>query len=115
MKKKNIKLERFNETKKAGIYGIKALLDEDGGNSSGDDPMIKMDPKIKKKLLVDQKKREREQLQRKFAAGVDFLDDGELKFGVRKEQSFWTPLIDFITSFEDTFKPFVKDVNLIKA
>ena len=44
-----------------------------------------MDPKIRKKLLADQKKREREQLQRKFAAGVDFLDDGQLKFGAKKK------------------------------
>jgi len=39
-----------------------------------------MNPKMRKKLLEDQKKREREMLQRKMAAGVDFLGDTEVKF-----------------------------------
>lgn len=50
------------------------------GKNQKRDPMKLMNPKMRKKLLEDQKKREREMLQRKMAAGVDFLGDTEVKF-----------------------------------
>lgn len=64
---------------RGNIQSLAGLLDE--SLAGGQDPLANMNPKMKKKLLDDKKKREREVLQKKMAAGIDFLGENEIKFG----------------------------------
>ena len=71
---------------------------------------------MRKKLLEDQKKRERELLQKKMAAGVDFLGETDVKFQTTKQNhSYLELLMERFGEFVDGLKPFKHDVRVIKA
>lgn len=71
---------------------------------------------MKQKLLADKKKREREVLQRKMAAGVDFLGDGDVKFNKKRQgQSTINKIFEQITNLIDNIKPFKKEIRQIQA
>jgi hypothetical protein len=73
-----------------------------------------MNPKMRQKLMADKKKRERELLQKKMAAGVDFLGDNDVKFSNRNnEESFFEVLQMKIKETIDSLKPFRKEVREI--
>ena len=66
--------------------------------------------------MEDQKKRERELLQKKMAAGVDFLGETDVKFQTSKHKhSYFIILMNRFGEFVDSLKPFKKDIVIIKA
>ena len=90
------------------------VLDADSGKKR--DPLKVMNPKMRQKLLADKKKRERELLQKKMAAGVDFLGDNDVKISAEKgEVSIFDKIGAKISEIIDDLKPFKKDVREIKA
>ena len=81
-----MKLDRKTEEAEATVRNMLELLDDSGTRRDGEDPLKGMNPRLRKKFIADKKKRERALLQRKMAAGVDFLGDHDVRFqGVRKE------------------------------
>ena len=90
------------------------VLDADSGKKR--DPLKVMNPKMRQKLLADKKKRERELLQKKMAAGVDFLGDNDVKFGAEKaEATIFDKLGLYVSNFIQELKPFKREVREIKA
>jgi chromosome segregation ATPase len=76
VKKKNIKVERKIMDVEITIEGMMDMLE---GNEGKKTNVRVMNPKLRKKLMEEQKKRQREMLQKKMAAGVDFLGDANVK------------------------------------
>jgi hypothetical protein len=90
------------------------VLDADSGKKR--DPLKVMNPKMRQKLLADKKKRERELLQKKMAAGVDFLGDNDVKFSADKAEASLVDKLGFIIkNIVEEVKPFKREVREIKA
>lgn len=112
VKKKNIRIQRKIDEVEIAIEGMLEVLDADAGKKR--DPLKVMNPKMRQKLMADKKKRERELLQKKMAAGVDFLGDNDVKFSNRGgEVSFFENLSAKIKDVVDNLKPFRKEVREI--
>ena len=75
-----------------------------------------MNPKIRKKMMDEKKKRDRENLKRKIDAGVDFLGDNDLKANERdSKKTFVERIFDKIGSITESLKPFKSDLLIIRA
>eukprot|EP00356_Strombidium_inclinatum_P003497 CAMPEP_0170482032 /NCGR_PEP_ID=MMETSP0208-20121228/2232_1 /TAXON_ID=197538 /ORGANISM="Strombidium inclinatum, Strain S3" /LENGTH=104 /DNA_ID=CAMNT_0010754827 /DNA_START=701 /DNA_END=1015 /DNA_ORIENTATION=+ len=80
------------------------------------DPIKVMNPRMRHKMAQDKKKREREMLKKKMAAGVDFLADVDIKLGEEsKEGLTLTMIFDKILDIIDGLKPFKKDIRSIQS
>lgn len=75
------------------IEGMMEMLD--GDEDKKRNPIKVMNPKMRKKILEEQKKRQREMLQKKMAAGVDFLGDANVKFNKDNTQKNWFTITVF--------------------
>ena len=84
MKKKNVRMQRKTDDLEFTITTMRELLNDDE-NSEAKDPLAGMNPKLKAKMIADKKRRERELLQKKMAAGVDFLGDGDVNLNDNKK------------------------------
>lgn len=114
VKKKNIRIQRKIDEVEIAIEGMLEVLDADQGKKR--DPLKVMNPKMRQKLMADKKKRERELLQKKMAAGVDFLGDNDVKFSNRNgELSFFEVFQAKVQELIDNLKPFRKEVREIQA
>ena len=114
VKKKNIKIQRKIDEVEIAIEGMLEVLDADAGKKR--DPLKVMNPKMRQKLMADKKKRERELLQKKMAAGVDFLGDNDVKFSNRNGEVHWfDSLAASLKESIDSIKPFRKEVREIQA
>ena len=112
VKKKNIKIQRKIDEVEIAIEGMLEVLDADAGKKR--DPLKVMNPKMRQKLMADKKKRERELLQKKMAAGVDFLGDNDVKFSNRNGEVHWfDSLATSLKESIDSLKPFRKEVREI--
>jgi hypothetical protein len=114
VKKKNIKIDRKILDVEITIEGMMEMLEGDDGTHKKN---IKItNPKIRKKIMEEQKKRQREMLQKKMAAGVDFLGDTNVK--VNKDDTnrgwFQKSVIKFGELIE-SMKPFKSDLVQIRA
>lgn len=70
-----------------------------------------MNPKLRKKLLEEQKKRQREMLQKKMAAGVEFLGDTNVKLSKElANKNILAKILENIGKFLDALKPFKSDL-----
>lgn len=90
----------------------------DKGDKKGGDggPVKILNPKMRQKLLADKKRRERELLQKKIAAGVDYLgDDNDIRLSKdRENMSTIQKIIIYVGEFIENLKPFKTKVNMIK-
>lgn len=111
IKVQNVKIQRRIDETEGTIDGIKALLNDNQGEEGQRDPLKVMNPKLRAKLLADKKKREREILQKKIEAGVDFLGEGDVKINEKlQNQTFFSKLLDNISQILDDLKPFKREV-----
>ena len=75
-----------------------------------------MNPKMRKKVLEEQKKRQRDLLQKKMSAGVDFLGDADVKLDLKAGNlTIFDRISAIIADFLEYLKPFKKDMIQIRA
>ena len=70
-----------------------------------------MNPKMRKKVLEEQKKRQRDLLQKKMSAGVDFLGDADVKLDLKAGNlSIFDRISTAISDLLEYLKPFKSDM-----
>ena len=75
-----------------------------------------MNPKLRKKMMEEKRKRDRENLKKKMDAGVDFLGDNDLKANEREsKKNFVDKVFDKIGAITESLKPFKGDLLIIRA
>ena len=94
-----------------------AMIDGSGESKKGGLESRIMNPKLRQKMIAEQKKRQRELLKRKMEAGIDLLgEDNEIKLEERlSSMGFFERLFTRIGQFIESLKPFKSDIQFIKA
>lgn len=99
------------------IESLMSMIDGGGESKKGGLESRIMNPKLRQKMIAEQKKRQRELLKRKMEAGIDLLgEDNEIKLEERlSSMGFFERLFARIGQFIESLKPFKSDINFIKA
>ena len=105
MKRKNIKLTRKNEELDYLILTLKAALD---GGDYAERPAIprRLNPRLRRKMLEDQQRRDREDIRRKMAAGVDFIGEDVKIYDIKEDASLFEKIYIKLSQYYDEIKPF---------
>ena len=117
VKKRNVKLQRKIDIVQLRVDDLRGELEGDTSQQNKGFKTRAINPRTRKKLEAEQKKRQRELLKRKLEAGIDILgEDNEVNLEKRMtELNFFERLITRLFLFLESLKPFKSDINYIRA